>query len=186
MQPSLDHIVRECRHQDRKAQEALYNYCYPELIRVCLRYTGGSIAEAGALYNAAMLRVFHKIGQYRQEGEAMGWIRRVLVHVCIDHCRARTRFHTVSLETAEEPEAVVPEIYNRISGNEIMELVHALPHNTGLVFNLFVLEGYKHEEIGNMLGISSGTSKWHLAEARRLLRHQLEQQFKQENLANAI
>jgi RNA polymerase sigma-70 factor (ECF subfamily) len=67
-----------------------------------------------------------------------------------------------------------------------MKLVHELPRNTGLVFNLFVLEGYKHQEIGSLLNISEGTSKWHLNEARRILKEKIEALYKKENLANAI
>jgi RNA polymerase sigma-70 factor (ECF subfamily) len=155
------------------------------MIRVCLRYAGGSLSEAGALYNAAMLRVFRKIGQFRNEGEIMGWVRRIVVTVCIDNCRAQAPFSTDPIEASSEPAPVLPDIYNRLSGSEILELVHRLPKNTGLVFNLFVMEGYRHEEIGKLLGISGGTSKWHLNEARRLLRQKLELLFKQENLANA-
>jgi RNA polymerase sigma-70 factor (ECF subfamily) len=81
---------------------------------------------------------------------------------------------------------VVPEIYHKLSGDDILQLVHQLPKNTCLVFNLFVMEGYKHEEIGKILGISTGTSKWHLNEARRLLKEKIESLFKKENLANAI
>lgn len=157
------------------------------MIKVCLRYAFGNMDDAGWLYNQAMLKILVHIDQYRNEGEFMGWVRRAVVNVCIDQCRKKTWFGMAELKEASEyilP--VLPDIYNKFSGNDIMQLVHQLPRNTGLVFNLFVMEGYKHEEIGKILGISAGTSKWHLNEARRLLKEKIELFFKKENLANAI
>ena len=184
--PLVD-ITEGCRRGDPRAQEELYRLCYPEMIKVCLRYGSGDLDTAGTLYNGAMLKVFQKITQFRSEGEFLGWIRRIVVNVCIDHCRERARFRAADLnESNEYILPVLPEIYNKLSGDEIVRLVQQLPRNTGLVFNLFVLEGYRHEEIGGLLGISSGTSKWHLNEARRLLKEKIEQLFKRENLANAI
>src|SRR5687768_11477642 len=157
------------------------------MIKVCLRYAFGDIEIAGSLYNAAMLKVFRNIEQFKHEGEFLGWVRKVVVNVCIDHCRTKTRFQLIDVnETTEYILPVLPEIYNKISGDEIIQLIHQLPKNTGLVFNLFVLEGYKHYEIGQILGISSGTSKWHLNEARRLLKEKMEKLLKKETLANAI
>jgi RNA polymerase sigma-70 factor (ECF subfamily) len=157
------------------------------MIRLCLRYAFGDTDQAGTMYNQAMLNVFRSIKQFKNEGAFMGWIRKIVVNVCIDHCRKKTKFQAVDINnTAEYILPVLPEIYNKLSGDEIVKLIHQLPKNTGLVFNLFVMEGYKHEEIGATLGISTGTSKWHLNEARRLLKEKIETLFKKENLANAI
>ena len=157
------------------------------MIKVCLRYAFGDIEIAGSLYNAAMLKVFRNIEQFKHEGEFLGWVRKVVVNVCIDHCRTKTKFQLIDVnETTEYILPVLPEIYNKISGDEIIQLIHQLPKNTGLVFNLFVLEGYKNNEIAHILGISTGTSKWHLNEARRLLKEKIEKLFKKETLANAI
>jgi RNA polymerase sigma-70 factor, ECF subfamily len=157
------------------------------MIKVCLRYAFGDIELAGSLYNHSMLKVFRNVTQYKNEGEFLGWIRKIVVNVCIDHCRTQTKFKLTKVnETTEYILPVLPEIYNKLSGDEIMKLIHKLPKNTGLVFNLFVIEGYKHSEIGHMLGISAGTSKWHLNEARRLLKEKIENIFIKENLANAI
>ena len=157
------------------------------MIKVCLRYAFGDIEIAGSLYNAAMLKVFRNIEQFKHEGEFLGWVRKVVVNVCIDHCRTKTKFQLIDVnETTEYILPVLPEIYNKISGDEIIQLIHQLPKNTGLVFNLFVLEGYNHNEIAHILGISTGTSKWHLNEARRLLKEKMEKLFKKETLANAI
>ena len=182
MQKSLIHIVEGCIKNELRSQEELYRHCYACMIKVCLRYAFGDLELAGSLYNQAMLKVLRNIGQFKNEGAFLGWVRKVVVNVCIDHCRTKTRFQLTDInETTEYILPVLPEIYNKLSGDEIIKLVHQLPKNTGLVFNLFVMEGYKHEEIGKMLDISSGTSKWHLNEARRLLKEKMETLFKIEN-----
>jgi RNA polymerase sigma-70 factor (ECF subfamily) len=187
LQKNLLHIIEGCKQNELRAQEELYRYCYPDMLKVCLRYTSGDLDRAGGLYNQAMFKVFSNIIQFRNEGEFLGWIRKIVVNVCIDSCRSLAKFIVSDIsETAEYILPVLPEIYNKISGNEIIKLVHQLPKNTGLVFNLFVMEGYKHNEIGAMLGISPGTSKWHLNEARRILKERIETVFKKEKLANAI
>jgi len=181
------HIIEACKKQEPAAQEQLYRHCYPGMMKVCMRYCNGQDDVAGGLYNQAMLKVFTNINQYSGKGEFEGWIRRIVVNTCIDHCRSRVKFQETSLDNSSaELLPIIPDAYNRISGNEIIQLVHELPKNTGLVFNLFVLEGYKHEEIGKILGISAGTSKWHLNEARKLLKQKLETLFKKEHIANAI
>jgi RNA polymerase sigma-70 factor, ECF subfamily len=182
------HIVIEaCKKQEPAAQEMVYRHCYPAMMKICMRYCSGQQDIAGGLYNQAMLKVLNNIGQYSGKGEFEGWVRRIVVNVCIDHCRAKVKFQNTDIDnTHADLLPIIPEAYNRISGNEILKLINELPKNTGLVFNLFVMEGYKHNEIGDLLGISAGTSKWHLSEARKLLKQKLETLFKKEYLANAI
>ena len=187
LQTNWHTIIEACKKLEPSAQEELYRRCYPGMIRICQRYCNGQADIAGGVYNQAMLKVFMNISQYSGKGEFEGWIRRIVVNTCIDHGRSNARFQTDELreETAEWL-PIIPDAYSRIGGNEIVSLIYELPKNTGLVFNLFVMEGYKHEEIGKLLGISSGTSKWHLNEARKLLKQKLETLFKKESLANAI
>jgi RNA polymerase sigma-70 factor, ECF subfamily len=184
---NLPHIIEACKQQDKKAQEQLYKYCYPAMMKVCLHYCNGHTDIAAACYNQAMLKIFQNISQYKGEGTAEAWFRRIMVNTCIDQHRKQIPFQSVEMnDTAAELVPVVPDVYNRLSGHEIMSLIYQLPKNTRLVFNLFVLEGYKHDEIGKLLGICTGTSKWHLNEARRLLKQKIETHFKKEFLANAI
>jgi RNA polymerase sigma-70 factor, ECF subfamily len=181
------HIIEACGRQDSKAQEQLYKYCYPAMMKVGLRYCNGQTDLAAAAYNQAMLRIFQHIDQYKGEGEPEAWFRKIMVNTCIDQYRSHIRFQPVEMnDITADLVPVIPEVYNRMSGHEIVGLIYELPKNTGLVFNLFVMEGYKHEEIGKMLGISAGTSKWHLNEARKILKQKIETHFKKEFLANVI
>src|SRR5689334_928867 len=157
------------------------------MIKLCLRYCKGQDDAASAVFNQGMLKVFTNIGQYAGRGEFEAWSRRIIVNACIDHCRESVRFRDEELkEESADLFPIIPDAYNRIDGNEIIKLLYELPKNTGLVFNLFAMDGYRHEEIGRILGISAGTSKWHVNEARKLLKQKLETLFKKEHLANAI
>ncbi len=143
------------------------------MIKVCSLYVPHP-EDAAALYNAAMLKVFNSIGQYKGSGDLLAWIRRIVVNTCIDHCRREARFVVQPLVyTAEEEFATHPEVYDRLSAADAIQLLQGLPPASGMVFKLFVLEGYKHSEIAGQLNISTGTSKWHLNEARRLLQQKL-------------
>lgn len=182
----LNEITEGCKKQDRQSQEELYRSCYPAMMKLASRYAR-DIDEAASLYNEAMLKVFNNIRQYRGESNIMGWIGRIVVNTCIDHCRKQAKFSQKSLElVSEDSTSVDPEIYDKLSAGDVMGLLQDLPHNTALVFNLFVLDGFKHEEISKMLNIAVGTSKWHLNEARRLLKNKLDRALKKEIYSNAI
>jgi RNA polymerase sigma-70 factor, ECF subfamily len=186
LQINWQHIIEACKKKDPQVQEKLYRHYYPAMIKICLRYSKGNKDEAGAIYNQAMLKVFGNIHQYHGTGEPGGWIRKIVVNCCVDHCRSNKTPSTDELSDTADILQVIPDTYNRISANEVLDLINELPVNTGLVFNLFVMEGYKHEEIGKILGISAGTSKWHLNEARRLLKQKLETFLKKEYLNDGI
>ena len=172
--------------QNPLSQEQLYRGCYAPMIKVCSRYAN-DIDEAGALYNESMLKVLTRLPQYNNKGELMAWIRRIVVNTCIDHCRRQVKFAGQSIDALhEEAIRVDPDVYKRFSGGDVIRLLQDLPRNTALVFNLFVMEGYKHDEIGQLLGISAGTSKWHLNEGRRLLKNKLDIILKNETYSNAI
>ncbi|MBO9566896.1 MAG: RNA polymerase sigma factor [Niastella sp.] len=185
MLTNQDDIIKGCKQQNPKSQEALYRACYPGMLKVCTRYARDA-DEAASLYNEGMLKVLHTIHQYEGRGDLMGWIRRVMVNTCIDHCRRQAKFNHQPLEIVTDNNSIDPDIYNRLSANDVMRLLQELPRNTALVFNLFVLEGFKHEEIGQILNIAIGTSKWHLNEARRLLKHKLDKLLNKEIYSNAI
>ena len=184
LQSYWTNIIKGCLQNDPSSQERLYRECYPAMMKVCIRYTR-DIDEAGAVYNASMLKVFQLIHQYKKQGVFLGWIRKIVLHTCIDQLRKKTKFTHYPLEMVTDNTYIIqPEIYERLSGKEIIALLKALPVNTAIVFNLFAIEGYRHQEIGQLLGIPEGTSKWHLNEARRLLKKELEKLLKKETYLN--
>lgn len=174
LENNQEHIIKGCIANETHHQEALYKQMYEPMMKVCWRYAL-DMDHAASLYNQSMLKVLLKIKQYGFKGSFEGWVKRIVINTCIDDCRKKNKFKELYLDEVKNiNEYVEPSIYSELQVDEIMQLVHQLPKNTGLVFNLYVLDGYKHNEIGQLLGISEGTSKWHLNEARRMLKHALE------------
>lgn len=163
----------------------LYTYCFEQMMQVCLRYHH-NMDDAAASYNEAMYKVLAKIDQYRQEGEFLGWVRRIVVNTCLNALQQAARFNVVV--PAEERTGNVhisPEAYSQLNQKEVLRLVQELPAASALVFNLYIMEGYTHEQIASQLGISSGTSKWHLNHARNVLKEKIKCMQRDENFKNA-
>lgn len=160
-------IIRGCREQDLPSQERLYRLCYPEMIKICLRYAG-DMDGAGLIYNNAMLRVFKNIGSYHHEGKLTGWIKTIVIHCCLDHVKKAGRLKNIPLEQVQEEQVSIAEaVLSALSVKDLQRITSELPKATGAVFNLYIFEGFTHKQISEALGISEGTSKWHLNEARR-------------------
>lgn len=167
-------IIRGCRENDMQCQEQLYRLCYPEMIKLCIRYAG-DIDGAGIIYNNAMLRVFRHIGAYRHEGKLLAWVKTIVIHSCLDFIRKKGPIKEVAIGPEQEQQVSITEdAFSRISVKDIQKITAQLPPATGAVFNLYIYEGYTHKAIGEALGISEGTSKWHLNEARKTVKQKLE------------
>lgn len=162
-------IIRGCRQNDRKAQEALYKAYYKAMMTICLRYTMNE-EDAVEVLNNGFLKVFKNIQRYDPaQASLYTWIRTIVVNSCLDFIRKKSRIEQ-RYELNEGVEVHVPaEAISRMKIGELLSLVRSLPPATAAVFNLYVIEGFNHKEIGSLLGISDGTSKWHLSEARKLL-----------------
>lgn len=136
---------------------------------VCLRYSRNR-EEAIEILNEGFLKVFLNLDKYTQGLSFKGWVRRVMINSAIDYFRRNER-HYHSLDISHAQYASTSEsILDTISEKEIIDAVQRLPASYRIVFNLHVIEGYKHEEIANQLNISSGTSKSNLAMARNKLK----------------
>jgi RNA polymerase sigma-70 factor (ECF subfamily) len=146
------------------------------MMNLCLRYTKNE-TDALAVLNMGFLKVFRNIKRY-DPGQASlyTWIRTVVINSCLDQIKTKQK-EIIAQELNEAAEMQVePEIIMKIKAGEILSLVQKLPPATQGVFNLYVMEGYGHKEIGLLLQISEGTSKWHLSEARKLLKQLIQQQ----------
>ena len=162
-------LINGCINNNRKAQEHLYKKFYGPMASICLRYTRNHEDAIEVLHNG-FLKVFKNIHTY-DTGKASlyTWVRTIIINSAIDFVRQRGKFHThIELEKVDEP-AIDADAIQRMSSHEVLLLVQKLSPATQTVFNLYVVEGYNHREIANLLGISEGTSKWHLSEARKQL-----------------
>ncbi len=164
-------LVNACLRQDRRAQELLYKRFYGRMMGLCLRYARDR-DEASAMLNQGFFKVFEGLESFdSRKGKLEGWIYRIVMHAAIDYYRS-----VIRMTRSEELDGAVPERadevetpLDRLSAEEILALVQKLSPAYRTVFNLFVVEGMTHPEIGKLLGISEGTSKSNLAKARRNL-----------------
>jgi RNA polymerase sigma-70 factor, ECF subfamily len=155
------------------------------MMRVCLRYHQNT-DDAAVSYNEAMYKVFTKIGQYKQEGEFLGWVRRIMVNTCLNAMKQQARFTSVTIQEDQGQQAYIsPEVYGQLQRQDLLRYVQELPRSSALVFNLYIMEGYTHEQIAAQLSISPGTSKWHLNNARELLKEKIKSMQQHETVKDA-
>ena len=161
-------IVSGCAANDRRAQEALYRYYFPEMLRMCRRYTRDE-DTAIEIANNGFLRIFKKIHLFEHKGSLEGWIRRLVYRCMADYYRQNARYlHFLVLEDHDHsvPERGLESFYEE----DILRAVRTLPPTSQEVFRLYAIEGFNHAEIAETLKMSEGTSKWHLSTARQKLR----------------
>ncbi len=157
---------------ERAAQERMYHHFYGRMMAVVRRYIDRD-EQAEEVLNNGFLRAFQKVSQYTFQGSFEGWLRKIVFHAVSDYVKQNLRYNE-SVVLAERDEYVEKDQADRLHYNQLIKLVQALPDATRAVFNMYVMEGFSHKEIGKTLGISEGTSKWHLSEGRRQLKIKIE------------
>jgi RNA polymerase sigma-70 factor (ECF subfamily) len=171
-------IIHGCKEGKRTAQEKLYKMMYPKMMSMVKRYTNQyQYHLAEEILNNGFLKVFQKVDQYKFEGSFEGWVRRVIYHSIFDYVRQNVKYNE-KVVFVEKDEIVNADLASNMHYEELMGLVQELSDSTRAVFNMFVIEGMSHKEISEALSISEGTSKWHLFEARRILKVKVENLYK--------
>lgn len=173
----LKQIINGCRKRHRKSQKQLYKLFYAYGMSITLRYAE-SRDQAAAILNDAFMKVFTNIDKYDPNRTFKPWLRQIIVNTAINHYhKNKTDRQLEDLETANTQFGKEERIISGISYDEIIAMVQQLTPGYRTVFNLYVIEGFKHREIAEMLGISIGTSKSNLAKAKRNLQSILEKNF---------
>lgn len=167
-------MIEGCKQGNRAAQEKLYKYFYPKMMSMVKRYTNYyQYHLAEEILNNGFLKVFQKIDSYGYKGSFEGWVRRIIYHSIFDFVRVNVKYtEKIVLEDADI--SVERNVFHKMNYDNLMKMVQELPENTRVVFNMYVLEGFSHKEIGEQLKISEGTSKWHLHEGRKILKSKIE------------
>jgi len=129
--------------------------------------------QAEEVLNNGFLRAFQKVAQYNFQGSFEGWLRKIVFHAVADYVKQHARYNS-NIVLVEKDEYVHKDHADKLYYDQLLKLVQALPDATRTVFNMYVMEGFTHKEIGKILGISEGTSKWHLSEGRRVLKEKIE------------
>ncbi|HEX8269514.1 MAG TPA: sigma-70 family RNA polymerase sigma factor [Flavobacterium sp.] len=166
----LEQLIIDCKNNDAKAQEQLYRLYSSKLFAVCLKYSR-SYAEAEDNLQDGFLIIFNKISQYTFKGSFEGWIKRIMVNNVLQQYRNVSFLELVN-DVAEEVEVELDN--DNVSLDYLMKIIQELPDRYRLVFNLYVMDGYSHKEIADMLEITTGTSKSNLARARIILKEKIE------------
>ncbi len=162
-----EELVAGCVNNDRRFQEALYRKYFASMMRMCMRYTEDR-NTAMDIINNGFMRVFKKIESYSFKGSLEGWIRRIVYHSLSEYFKQHNRY--VQFMVFEERDSsVAEEALENIYAEDILKIVDTLPPATKRVFQLYAIEGFSHVEIAKKVNISVGTSKWHLASARKKL-----------------
>lgn len=166
-------LVEGCINGNRSAQKALYAKYYSQMLKISMRYANDR-DEAVQILNDAFLKVFKGIKNYRGEGALGAWIGKLTFYTAIDFIRKNTSYRTAIILDNEEDLMIDSKIIDSMSANEIMQTIQELSAASRSVFSLYIIEGYSHKEIAETLGISVGTSKWHLSNAKKELIELLE------------
>lgn len=172
------HLIALCIKHDRKAEYELYKESYSYLMSICMRYSRDK-DTASELLNVGYLKILKNLTTYKPEISFKAWIRRIMINTLIDEYRKnkreRERITYVDEYFDSSDYSEVNEALAKLNCKQILDEINKLPEATKKVFNLFVIDGYSHKEIGEMLNISEGTSKWHLNSARQKLKEVIEQ-----------
>jgi RNA polymerase sigma-70 factor (ECF subfamily) len=165
-------LIDGCRKKDRHAQRFLFERLSGKMLALCCRYVKDRMDGEDVMV-MAFTKVFDRIGQYKGEGSFEGWVRRIMVNESLTYLRKnKSMYLETDIEAAErEPD------YNKLGGEleaeDLRKLIGDLPTGYRIVFNLYAIDGFSHQEIAAQLGVSENTSKSQLSRARTLLQKRL-------------
>ncbi len=161
-------LIQRCLNNEVLAQNELYRRFAGKMMGVCMRYAKNR-DDAKDILQDAFVRVFLNLKSFKAEGSFEGWIKRIMVNTAIKHYHKNLKFsNNTDIEAAYDV-GFDSNIVGKMGHDELMAKVQTMPDGYRTIFNLYVVEGYQHNEIGEMLGISEGTSKSQLARSRNFL-----------------
>lgn len=160
-------LVEQCLRGDHSAFELIYKMLSPKMYAVSLRYTHHD-QDAQDVLQEAFIRIYKNLGQFKFNGSFEGWCRRIVSNTAIEALRKKGRIKESSTEVLPEL-PIDPKSFEKLKYEDLMKLVRELPDGYRSVFNMYVIDGYSHKEIGEMLGVTESTSKTQLYKARLAL-----------------
>jgi len=172
-------LISDCRKGDRRAQYLLYKSCFSVLMSVCLRYKKNK-DDAAAVLNSGFMKILSNLDKYQDHVPFQAWIKRIMINTVIDDFRKNRKVRELIEHTDFEDFHGQDELVEfntadlNFDAEQLEQMIKRLPPVSQKVFNLFAIDGFSHKEIGKILGISDGTSKWHLSFARKKLREWIE------------
>jgi RNA polymerase sigma factor (sigma-70 family) len=164
-----EQMLAGCLQNDAASQDSLYSRFSPRMLGVCYRFAKNR-EDAEDMLQEGFIKVFSQIHQYRSEGALEGWIRRIMVHTCINALKKNKKFSDcVDIAYAGHIGIREESIPSIMQAKEVVECIRSLPLGYRTVLNLYAIEGFSHKEIGNMLDIEESTSRSQYTRAKSML-----------------
>ncbi len=176
MAVQLDILIEGCRKEDPVSLEQLYRQFSAAMYGLCLQYAS-SEEDAQDILQDGFIKVFSKISQVQDPKAFPGWIRRVMINTALERYRSQAVMQRVDDTAGVWNNQVTDEVLEAINAEALVEMIRELTPRYRMVFNLYAIEGYNHKEIGEMLGISEGTSKSNLSRARVILQEKVKRVY---------
>ena len=165
-------LIDGCKKRDRHAQRFLFEHYSGRMLALCCRYVKERM-DAEDVMVVAFTKIFDRIGQFKGEGSFEGWIRRIMVNESLTYLRKNKSMYLETDIEAAEREPDFDKISGELEAEDLRKLISDLPTGYRIVFNLYAIDGYSHQEIAGQLGVSENTSKSQLSRARVLLQKRL-------------
>lgn len=165
-------LIKGCLEGNRRMQKQLYDQFSSKMYAVCLRYMGNS-DDAQDVLQEGFIKVYKNLERFRGDGSFEGWVRRIFVNTAIEQIRKKKIDVSITEKEEETIEFKTISAVDKINEKDLLKIVQELSPGYRTVFNLYIVEGFGHKEIGEMMGISEGTSKSQLARARMILQEKL-------------
>lgn len=169
----IDHeerdLIQACIKQEKWAQKELYESFYASMLPVCIRYARNN-NDAKDILHEGFIKVFRNITKYKPGTNLHSWIKRIMINTAIDTYRKNVKRRTEDIDKVYNISSSEPDVHSQMNAAEIMKALSALTPAYRMVFNLYVIEGYSHREIGKELSITESTSRSNLVKARNKLK----------------
>ncbi|HRE75284.1 MAG TPA: RNA polymerase sigma factor [Flavobacteriales bacterium] len=171
-----EQLIKECLSGRPSAQKTLYERFSRKMMGVCIRYSS-SYEEAQDVLQDGFVKVFEKLGTYSGNGSFEGWVRRIMVNTALDSWRKNKQEREMQdIDEVGYGLSSGEDIVSNITAEDLLAILQTIPSGYRMVFNLYVIEGYSHKEIGEMLNITESTSKSQFSRARSYLMNILQKQ----------
>ena len=169
---SDNELIKGCIRENKHCQRALYERFAGKMMTVCLRYTRHRL-EAEDILQEGFIKIFNNISKFQGRGSLEGWIRRIMINTALsNYNKSSFQKEVIGIEDyqsgVEQPKAI-----QQLTTEEILKVISTLPDGYRIVFNLYVIEEYSHNEIAEMLDITPSTSRSQLVKARRMLQKKI-------------
>jgi RNA polymerase sigma-70 factor (ECF subfamily) len=173
---SLEILIRGCTKGDSGSQEKLYRQFSAAMYGLCMQYAS-SEEDAQDILQDGFVKVFKKIGQVKEAKAFPGWIRRVMINTALERYRSQVVMRRIDEDPLVLNDQITDDVLDELNAEALVIMIRELPPRYRMVFNLYAIEGYSHKEIGEMLGISDGTSKSNLSRARAILQEKVKRVY---------